>query len=41
MTDYYIYALCVAVPLLLIVTGFRDRVAPVIDRIFARFDPRS
>lgn len=41
MNDIYIYALCIAVPLVLVVTGFRDRVAPLIDRVFARFDPRN
>lgn len=41
MTELYIYALCIAVPLLLVFTGFRDRVAPLIDRVFARFDPRG
>lgn len=38
MTEVYIYVLCIAVPLLLVFTGFRDRVAPVIDRVFARID---
>ena len=38
MTDMYIFVLCVTVPLLLLFTGFRDRVAPLIDRVFLRVD---
>lgn len=38
MNDVYIYALCVTVPLLFVLTGFRDRVAPLIDRVFLRVD---
>ena len=40
MLDTYIYLLCIAVPLLLVAMTWRDRISPLIDRIFARFDPR-
>ncbi|WP_265569851.1 hypothetical protein [Sphingomicrobium nitratireducens] len=38
MLDLYIVLLLIAVPLLLVATRWRDEVAPLIDRLFERFD---